>query len=231
MKIVCISDTHSQNLLTKWTWPEGDVLVHAGDMTSRGSHDDLRKIGREMLQLPYRYRIVVPGNHDRAFWERESRKFLLQAWELLPGIIVLQDQIVGIDGVNFYGTSWFRFERDVESSVPKWEAINKNLLWSKIPTETDIVITHLPPFGILDRREDGTELGSEALRQEIIGRVKPQAHIFGHAHKDHGVVEFSNIKFINAALVNNEYKPFFSPIVIEVDTDPNLGRYGKRKKK
>jgi Icc-related predicted phosphoesterase len=217
MKIVCISDTHSQNLLTKWDWPEGDVLVHAGDLTSKGHHEHIKKIGREMLQLPYRWRLVVAGNHDRAFWEASSKHYTSQAWSMLPGITVLEDEAITIRGVKFYGTSYFTFQR--ESELPKWEAMNYNLLWSGIPDDADIVITHIPPFGILDRCEDGSELGSETLRQEIIGRVKPIAHIFGHAHKDHGIVEYSGIKFVNASLVDNERNhPAYEPIVIEVDS-------------
>src|SRR5260370_19049497 len=100
--IVCISDTHSQNLTTKWEWPRGDILIHAGDMTAKGSHEALRKVGRELLQLPYRYRIVIAGNHARAFWERGNKKYIEQAWELLPGIIVCQHEALTLEGMKFY---------------------------------------------------------------------------------------------------------------------------------
>src|SRR5690242_12983960 len=167
MKIVCISDTHSQNLLTKWEWPKGDVLIHAGDLTSKGHPDHVKKIGREMLQLPYRWRICVPGNHDRSFWEKDSKHYTKNVWSLLPGIIVLQGESVTIDGVTFYGTPFHTFKRDSKPEILKWEAIKFNKIWSEIPYDTDVLITHIPPFGILDRREDDTELGSETLRERV----------------------------------------------------------------
>lgn len=221
MRIVCASDTHSENLKTKWEWPEGDVLIIAGDLTSKGHHDHVKKKAREMLDLPYRWRIVVPGNHDKCFWETSNDKYLKSVWELMPGIIILQNEGVTIGGLNFYGTSWYTFRRDITSETPKWEALNFNLLWRDIPTDTDVLITHMPPYGIMDRREDDTELGSETLRAEVTGRVKPLLHVFGHAHKDHGVVQFGRTTYVNAALVDNERNPAFSPVIIDIEKRGN----------
>lgn len=53
-----------------------------------------------------------------------------------------------------------------------------------IPDEVDIVITHGPPKGILDRCPEGN-VGCEKLLRAI-RRVKPTMHCFGHIHEGHG---------------------------------------------
>lgn len=41
MRVVCISDTHSQHNSMTNAIPDGDVLVHAGDFTNTGDPDEV----------------------------------------------------------------------------------------------------------------------------------------------------------------------------------------------
>src|ERR1700738_3685124 len=64
MKLVAISDTH--NRAERVVIPDGDVLVHAGDLTMQGSRDELERAARWLGGMCGRFRAVVaiPGNHD-----------------------------------------------------------------------------------------------------------------------------------------------------------------------
>src|SRR6266702_3788224 len=179
-RICCISDTHSQNLTTKWEWPQADILVHAGDMSAKGSPDSLKQVARQIHQLPYRYKVVVGGNHDRAFWEKG--KYNLEVWKYFPGIIVLEDECVKLLGLKIYGSSWIKFK---EGKYP-FEIENLKEKWDKIPDHTDILITHMPPHGMLDINGNGESMGSKSLANVVRERVKPRLHVYGHIHSGYG---------------------------------------------
>ena len=85
--------------------------------------------------------------------------------------------------------------------------------YANIPDDTDILITHTPPFGILDF-DDNINYGSE----ELLGRisvVQPQLHLFGHIHAQYGMTILNGITFSNGAVMNADYTNFRKPILIE----------------
>ena len=95
--------------------------------------------------------------------------------------------------------------------------LDKNA-WSKIPTDTDILLTHGPPYGILDKCKSGILAGCNALLNHVLNRIKPLYHIFGHIHEAYG--EYKNNKtgtiFVNASICNFRYKPNNEPYVFEL---------------
>jgi len=214
MKLVCISDTH-----TRHHWidevPEGDVLIHAGDMTNRGSFEDLEFFLHWFAALPHPNKILISGNHDWCF-ERQSdasRKIVED-----HGVIYLNDEGITIDGVKFWGSP-------VQPEFCNW-AFNRrrgseiNEHWRKIPKNTDVLITHGPPYGILDETYmTRGPVGCGDLRDHILQRVKPKVHIFGHIHEAHGVEVVDGITFINASQLNDYYskEADFNPVVFELD--------------
>jgi Icc-related predicted phosphoesterase len=205
MKIVFASDTHSQNLITKWEWPDGDILIHAGDFTARGSIESIKKVGRELNSLPYRYKILVPGNHDRLEGDPG-------AWRYLQGSILLRDESININGWWIHGMSWNRYKPNMFPT----QIFSLQELTDMIPSYTNLLITHIPPYMIMDRSHDDVHLGSTSLLARA-GLVKPSYHVFGHAHRDYGVKVWGDTTFINASLVNNhENKPTNKPILIEI---------------
>jgi Icc-related predicted phosphoesterase len=208
MRVVCASDTHSQNLLTKWEWPKGDIFIHAGDISAKGREPNLQKSGREILSLGYRYNIFIPGNHDRLFYEEPSR-----AWRSMPGIIVLQDQTVEIEGLRIYGSSWIRF---VDGIYP-FEIQGIEDKWKLIPADTDILVTHMPPLnGVLDVNDKGEWRGDHTLMTVVRDMVKPKLHVFGHIHAGHGTMQQEDTTYVNAALTGQDRKPAYQPIVVEL---------------
>jgi predicted phosphodiesterase len=122
MRIVVISDTHEQNLNTKWQIPVGDVLIHAGDATARGKPESLRRFGAQMQQQPHRFKLFVPGNHDRLFADKPKLATMILSFF---GVITLIDEsIVLPGGLHMYGTPWIQddpshFAGDVASFMTR----------------------------------------------------------------------------------------------------------------
>jgi Icc-related predicted phosphoesterase len=88
--------------------------------------------------------------------------------------------------------------------------------WKEIPDNTDILITHGPPKDVLDKCITGINAGCEFLREEVLNRVKPKYHIFGHIHETYGIEKIDDTTFINASNVNLAYKTANLPIVFEL---------------
>lgn len=218
MKIICISDTHQ--LHDQIDIPPGDVLVHAGDFCSYGNFREIRRFGSWLIQLPHAHIVVVAGNHDRKFEEAPTR-----AREELPdqttsgGVIhYLQDRWCEIGGLKFYGTPWQPAFYDWAFNLPRSGPELKEK-WDKIPGDTDILITHGPPHGVLDRTSfpPYENMGCELLRDRVF-QVVPKLHVFGHCHAGYGMNYQLSDKttFINASSCNERYQPVNKPVEIEI---------------
>lgn len=87
--------------------------------------------------------------------------------------------------------------------------------YANIPADTDVLITHSPPYGILDF-DDNIHYGSE----EILARLPElhlKAHLFGHIHAQHGIMQQQGIVFSNAAIMNSDYTLLNTPNLIEIN--------------
>lgn len=188
MRILQISDTHNRHqLLTDL--PAADVLVHCGDFTDMGTEQDVLDFLNWFIQLSYPYKLFVTGNHDLCLWDAENI-------EDLPGnVVLLQDRSCYIGGIKFFGLGYNHQE---------------NL----IPTDIDILITHEPPMMILDK-SGGTHCGNLPLRNRI-KEVKPQYHLFGHAHEAYGIVQQGETIFSNGSVLDDQYQLCHVPRLIEL---------------
>lgn len=218
MRLVFISDTHNQ--LDRMVIPSGDILIHSGDATNRGTLQEIIKLNNDLKELPHKHKIFVPGNHDWGF-QRDP----FNSINLLSEAHVLIDQLIEIEGLKIYGSPWqpqfcnwaFNLQRGTELAR-KWEGI---------PHGLDILVTHGPPWGILDFVYNQTicgkikHLGCKDLHNRI-QKVKPRIHSFGHIHDSYGVKELiwddsqKTTTFINASNCNEQYNPDNAPIVIDV---------------
>jgi len=210
MKLCIISDTHNKHKhLGKL--PEADVLIHCGDMTSMGRSHEIVNFMKWFSSLEqFKYKICVAGNHD---WLFDTNRLI--AYEKIPtNVIYLEDKEVVIDGVKFYGTpvqlpfhNW-AFNKPEERLIQHWQAI---------PHDTDVLITHQPPHSIFDFSVyDNICTGSPSLYWEVVNRIKPKVHCFGHIHSGHGVKVIENTTFINASNLDEEYMCVYDPIIIEI---------------
>lgn len=213
MRLVCISDTHNQHAAVDL--PDGDVLVHAGDFTDNGRYSEIRGFLIWLGEVAPRYShtVICAGNHDFLF-ERspEITRALLE--ECASGVIYLQDEAVEIDGVMFYGSPQTP-QFYGAFNVPRGEAIRQ--YWDGIPEQTDVLITHTPPFGIQDRPiPGGTHLGCEEMRTRIGALPRLQVHIFGHIHGGYGMAARDGVTFINASICDEQYSPVNSAIIHKI---------------
>jgi len=201
---VVVSDTH--NMAAKVKLPAGDVLIHCGDATGSGTEKEVFKFSSWMAhQLDnFRYAIFVPGNHDFLFERHPGH-----AVGLMPERChVLMDRAIEIDRFRFYGTpeqpefcGW-AFNKYEEQLKP---------IYAAIPTDVDVLITHSPPWSILDRCKDGRCVGSINLL-EVVQQRAPQYHCFGHIHESYGVEKHGKTTYINAATCDVDYVPNNAPI-------------------
>ena len=213
-RIVCISDTH--NFMEQISVPDGDILVHSGDATIKGTVDEIVVFDHWFSRLPHQYKIFVAGNHDWLF-ETNNR----YARSLLdPKINYLQDSSAIIDGIKIYGSPWQPRFFDWAFNLNRGHELAEK--WSLIPSDVEILITHGPPNGILDAvpRVWGIEnTGCEELIKRVdqlaaLGTLK--LHIFGHIHCGYGVDERNGIKFVNASICDEQYSPIQLPVVVDI---------------
>lgn len=210
MKICIISDTHNKHKRLG-NLPKADVIIHCGDMTSMGHNHEIIEFMKWFGKLDqFKYKICIAGNHD---WLFDTNRLI--AREKVPSsVIYLEDQEVILDGIKFYGTpvqlpfmDW-AFNKPEERLVPHWQAI---------PDDTDVLITHQPPHNIFDWSVyDNIHTGSPSLYFEVVQRIKPKVHCFGHIHSGHGVKVIEDTTFVNASNLDEDYMCVYDPILIEI---------------
>ncbi len=116
----------------------------------------------------------------------------------------LQDEGIEIDGVKFWGTPWQPEFCNWAFNLPRGKQIREK--WDLIPDDTDVLITHGPPYSILDSINDGCPpLGCQDLLETVVERVNPRVHVFGHIHGGHGEEDRQGTKYINASLLDESY--------------------------
>jgi len=207
MRIVCISDTHGQTSALQI--PDGDILIVAGDVCLSGSSFELELFNDFLGLLPHTHKLVIAGNHDWPFFFQTQEEIRA----LLNNAIYLEDSGIEINGVNFYGSPWQPDFHNWAYNLPRGEPLAQ--MWEMIPDDTDVLITHGPPYGILDRVYSGDHVGCEDLLAAL-PRVMPKLHVFGHIHEDYGVLTQNGTVFVNAAICDGQYRPVNDPIVIDL---------------
>ncbi len=197
MKVVCFSDTHQRHRLVNV--PDGDILIVAGDFCLDGVHPEAASFANWLKDLPHKHKVVIAGNHDHIF--QQDRQ--LAEGEFGEGVHYLLDRTVEIEGLSIYGAPWTPPYNNTDSFIKeRGEEIRQH--WDLIPDDTDILITHGPPYGVLDANAEGILCGCMDLFDAAL-RVRPQLHVFGHIHPGHGTHNFSDGKrttiFANVAIV------------------------------
>ncbi|KAL6228962.1 hypothetical protein BDW75DRAFT_250310 [Aspergillus navahoensis] len=179
--VVCISDTHN----TKPSVPDGDILIHAGDLTQSGTREELEEQIEWLDSQPHRYKIVIAGNHELCLDHHQhsdsGNKNVTINWKSL---IYLENTSITVklgDGhqLKVFGSPYTPKHGNGAFQYPRTDAT----VWQEIPKDTDILVTHGPPKAHLDLGD----LGCQALRKALwdIER-RPILHVFGHIHGGYG---------------------------------------------
>ena len=206
MKIALFSDTHAFH--GKITVPEADMLIFAGDMTHCRTALDVTDFNAFLKDLPHRHKIVVGGNHDYML-ARDPQKARL----LLSAAVYLLDESVVIEGITIYGAPWQPLFNDRACdafALPRGRALREK--WEMIPPGIDILVTHTPPAGILDR--DGPVSHGCSDLTAAVAALKPKYHIFGHIHSRHGMVKYGATSYLNCN-VQGDNCALRSPLLLD----------------
>lgn len=201
MNIWHISDTHTYHELL--TIPEGiDMVIFSGDCSNPrdpyANEPEVRAFIDWYSNLYVKYKIFVAGNHDSSIEKGLVTKKDFED----KGIVYLENEGVEIEGLKIWGSP-------VTPTFGNWcfmkarEKINR--VWEHIPEDTDILIIHGPPKGILDHsynREGKYErCGCNALRKQVLNRIKPQLMCFGHIHNFEDIINQGTLKLTNYSTI------------------------------
>ncbi len=196
-----LSDTHNRHSHCKCQG--GNILLHAGDTTGRG---DIREIVNFLdwySEQDYDHLILVPGNHDFGF---ESNPKEMKELCENRGIILLNDSGITIEGIKIWGSPvqpWFHdwaFNRNRGPDIKKH--------WDLIPRDTELLITHGPPYGILDQVAYGMDKNVGCMDLlNMINESQVKLHVFGHIHEARGIKYQGKKAFVNASYLDRSYYP------------------------
>ncbi|KAF4131073.1 Calcineurin-like phosphoesterase [Phytophthora infestans] len=227
LRVVCISDTHGKHRNLR-NVPEGDMLLHCGDFTNRGTHDEIRDFNDWLGTLPHRHIVVIAGNHDvcmdaveydqhwdKAFRHKEYNDPSLSR-ALLTNCTYLENRSVVIEGVKIYGSPMTPPIPGRAGAFNVARGFADQQHWAKVPADVDVLVTHGPPHGILDTTFTGLHVGSEVLMKETMSRIRPSFHIFGHIHEAYGATRVGKTVFVNAASSTLLAKPRHAPVVLDI---------------
>ena len=202
INIVCISDTHNTHD-SQPPLPNGDILIHAGDLTVSGTKHELDNVLSWLESQPHPHKFFIGGNHDTCLSVTpEIHEYISSTY---PSLTYLQESSaqVTIRGrtLSIYGSpytpqhgSWvFQYPKvhapwysPYEKPTSEYESTK---IWSRIPPLTDILITHGPPLAHLDSSNINLGKSTDGCYALLtaLWRVRPKVHVFGHIHVGRGV--------------------------------------------
>lgn len=210
MRTWFFSDTHSME--RKLVVPDVDMAIFCGDA---GTYKDPIRNQKGVLdfiewfeELPIKHKIFIAGNHDTSI-----EAGYVRPKELCKSCVYLEHESVQIEGFKIFGSPWTPVFYDWAFNAIQEQLVN---LWNEIPEDTDIVITHGPAGGIMDRcSRDGYRAGCGELYSRL-RTIQPKVHAFGHIHENTGIQKMGNTKFINCAVVDDNYKLTNNGIILDI---------------
>ena len=224
MIITVISDTHGKHNEITQDLPGGDLLLHAGDISSMGYQHEVQQFCKWFNNVEnYDHKIFIAGNHDWGFQNNVEK--IMEIVNSYKTVTYIQDETVSVGDdkkmVNVYGSPWqpefynwaFNLPKNGDELAAKWDAI---------PDNTDILITHGPAFGVLDTVSGKMwdNLGCQLLTDKI-KTIKPKIHLCGHIHSGYGYFFDGDTHFLNASVLNEAYQYTNEPLTFEWNPDTN----------
>ncbi|MEA4981239.1 MAG: metallophosphatase domain-containing protein [Paludibacter sp.] len=197
MLILHLSDTHSKHHELR-NLPPADIIIHSGDISFAGSENEIMDFIEWFGGLPYKYKIFIAGNHDFCLYEANIDRLPENCFYLCNSSITIQ-------GVRFYGVPMF-----MEDAMTG--DYDTNL--QKIPIDTNVLITHQPPYSILDYSAN-IKHGDRNLLH-IVLKTQPKYHLFGHIHGAYGIEKSEHTTFVNATILSENYELMYEPILLKI---------------
>lgn len=208
IRFVCISDTHEKHWLLDL--PEGDVLIHCGDILfqNRGQKGKRESMAGEQKLIDFNnylatltsfsHKIVIAGNHDSIC----SHHTQAEIQSLLSNCIYLDNQLTIVRGLRIYGSPHSRVFGSANSAF-QLEPGELSAVFDRVPTDLDVLMTHVGRCC--------------KLTEDMVARVQPKVHVFGHFHKQYGVdFTLADTVSMNASSLNGMYAPTNLPVVFDM---------------
>ena len=207
-----LSDTHGKH--AKFKCEGGDILIHAGDCTSGGSLRDSIDFLNWFSSQDYSHLIMIAGNHDWAFQsqptlladECRKRKIIL----LNDSGIILKDMSDPTINIRVWGSPIQLEFNNFAFNCQHGADIKRH--WDLIPNNTEILITHCPPYGILDEvvQIGGFPYSPPNLAgcQDLLNKIKEtnvKLSVFGHIHEARGIIYKDLVTYVNASSLDRQY--------------------------
>ena len=205
LKAVVISDTHSRHTELDLV-QDSDIrmIIHCGDFSD--NEDEALEFINWYGALDYQYKILIAGNHD-LFVEESVIGFKNLCKE--NDIIFLHDESIEIEGVKIYATP---FNNEMEGQAFYKDRYEIQKLWDKIPDDTELLITHIPQYMVLDT-VDEFDAGCDLLKKRIEELKSLKYHFFGHIHQSYGVHKSNHLTSFNASSCNHYQEELNKPEV------------------
>jgi Icc-related predicted phosphoesterase len=224
MKITFISDTHNQHKKLDSSLPGGDLIIHGGDISSMGYKHEIQEFLKWFNGLDnYTHKIFIAGNHDWGF--QNNPTMCKELLEFYNKVTYLEDnmEVIGEDyqtSVKVWGSPWQPEFYNWAFNLPRKGEELKNK-WNLIPSDIDILITHGPSFGKVDKVIGQYDnLGCELLTERI-QTIKPKIHVCGHIHSGYGYVFDGQTHYINASVLDENYYFTQKPLSVEWNKETN----------
>ncbi len=202
MEICCISDLHGY-------FPDvgsGDLLIICGDLTARDQINQYVEFYIWLAEQNYIHKILIAGNHDNEIQKGLDYEFANE------NIYYLEDSGMEIEGLKIWGSPWSKTFEGMNPHCKAFTCDTEEELaekWAMIPDDTDILITHSPPYGILDEVKHDyysgfvsnmkytpkhEHVGSKSLF-DISRKLKNlKLFVFGHIHEGYGMIDCQSMQ-------------------------------------
>lgn len=209
ISITAVSDLHGYQP----ELPGGDLLLVAGDLTARDQPEEYEKFLEWAIDQHYQKVVCIAGNHDN-----ETNEEMIGQY---ANFQYLQDSGTEFECLKIWGSPWTAWFHGIN---PKCAAFTKKhdddlkKKWDLIPDDTDILITHSPPLGIMDACSHTFRAGSKSLTDRVM-ELNLRLHVFGHIHEGYGEIKIGKTRLVNASHVNRMYKNVNEPITVELDLE------------
>jgi len=201
-RFVCVSDTHSKT----FPLPDGDVLIHSGDLCSWGTVKQLKVTMDWLVSLPHPTKIIIAGNHDLCLDETrvnargfqysvvtrddvtKARSMMKSPAAVAAGLHYLEHESMelktGDKTWKVYGSP--AAPRFMPGSFQYEDSKGAEAIYKRVPRDTEILLTHTPPYGVLDWTRRGEHVGCKTLAATLGELERCKLHVFGHIHEARG---------------------------------------------